>query len=739
MRRNVLLSALAGVVLAVNWLRLEHPQHAGWRVPALVVLAIAPTLVRRRAVVVAAVGVATVCGLALAFSVSPSSLWPNGAGFFRPVGSRFAHGFQDFYSFRLPIDPGVHDRMHMLLLAAIFLFTLSVALAVAAGRALPAVLLFLVGAGWPATLLAGGQELLRGGVILGAALVLLAGLTGSAGRFAAPAAAAVVVGALTLSSSPAVAKSAFLDWQRWNPYAHTDKPVSVSYVWNSSYAGIRFPRQVTPVLSIAAPQAIGTYWRATVLDVYAHDRWIEQPWRDSVRVARQLTPAAAQDRKNDVRQVVTVDAFRDRHLVGASIPVGISVTKPAAYVGQNVALSAKTLDRGYRYTVESYVAQPSPEQLVRVAAVYPRALTRPGRELEIAPGVTAPPFGAPGRDDRLARALTGPLSAYVPLLRRARAVAGNTRSPYAATVALERWLRTTGGFSYSSQPPATPGLPPLVGFVLQTRTGYCQHFSGAMALMLRMLGIPARVAAGFVSGRYSNGTWTVTDHDAHTWVEVWFRGYGWLPFDPTPGRGRLGASYTAASSSFNAAAAAKLLERLVRGGEVFGPGGKKSAVEKRGRTLNPARHPGGKQSRVAGTGRPSLGRFLALLALGVLGAILLAKLVRRRARYLTHDPRRIAAACGRELGDFLVDQRLPVRNGATFRELADALSSRYGVEAESFADAAESARFGRPEAAPEAAAQARRELSDLKARLRRRLLVRNRARGLVSLRSLGFS
>ena len=61
-----------------------------------------------------------------------------------------------------------------------------------------------------------------------------------------------------------------------------------------------------------------------------------------------------------------------------------------------------------------------------------------------------------------------------------------------------------------------------------------------MALMLRMLGVPARVAAGFTSGEYDKGTgeWVVTDHNAHAWVEVWFPGFGWLPFDPTPGRGQ---------------------------------------------------------------------------------------------------------------------------------------------------------------------------------------------------------
>src|ERR671930_517826 len=154
-------------------------------------------------------------------------------------------------------------------------------------------------------------------------------------------------------------------------------------------------------------------------------------------------------------------------------------------------------------------------------------------------------------------------------LARARAVTGRTSSPYAAVVALETWFRTTGGFAYSERPGLTPGVPPLVGFVTETRTGYCQYFAGAMALMLRMLGIPARVGAGFISGKLENGRWVVTDHDAHTWVEIWFRGYGWLPFDPTPDRGRLSQSYSASSPRFDVSRESKLLAALVRGGEVF--------------------------------------------------------------------------------------------------------------------------------------------------------------------------
>src|SRR2546423_4080994 len=90
-----------------------------------------------------------------------------------------------------------------------------------------------------------------------------------------------------------------------------------------------------------------------------------------------------------------------------------------------------------------------------------------------------------------------------------------------------------------------------------------------MALMLRLLGIPARVAAGFVPGHYHDGTWTITDHDAHTWVEVWFRDYGWLAFDPTPGRARLSGAYSSTSPGFNPAAAAKLLAAVVHGGGGF--------------------------------------------------------------------------------------------------------------------------------------------------------------------------
>ena len=148
-----------------------------------------------------------------------------------------------------------------------------------------------------------------------------------------------------------------------------------------------------------------------------------------------------------------------------------------------------------------------------------------------------------------------PLWAYRPLWRDAQRITARARSPYEATLRLERWFRSGGNFTYDEQPPRSAGLPPLVDFVERTRAGYCQHFAGAMTVMLRMLGVPARVAVGFTAGTWKGGVWTVTDYQAHAWVEAWFAGYGWLTFDPTPGRGTLSAAYTLASDSADAVAA----------------------------------------------------------------------------------------------------------------------------------------------------------------------------------------
>ena len=124
-------------------------------------------------------------------------------------------------------------------------------------------------------------------------------------------------------------------------------------------------------------------------------------------------------------------------------------------------------------------------------------------------------------------------SPYGEVYRLAQQWTAGAETPYEAVRAVQEHLR--GDFDY------TPTVPesslPLVSFLFEDEAGYCQQFAGSMGLMLRMLGIPARVVSGFAPGARDaeSGAYEVRDFDAHSWVEVYFRGIGWVTFDPTPG------------------------------------------------------------------------------------------------------------------------------------------------------------------------------------------------------------
>jgi hypothetical protein len=107
--------------------------------------------------------------------------------------------------------------------------------------------------------------------------------------------------------------------------------------------------------------------------------------------------------------------------------------------------------------------------------------------------------------------------------------------PFAKARALERGLRE--GYRYSLELKGEPGNPdPLAAFLFESRAGHCEYFATAMAVMLRQLGIPARLVNGFRTGEYNPlaDAWIVRQYDAHSWVEAYFSPYGWMEFDPTP-------------------------------------------------------------------------------------------------------------------------------------------------------------------------------------------------------------
>ncbi|HLL83450.1 MAG TPA: transglutaminaseTgpA domain-containing protein, partial [Longimicrobium sp.] len=124
-----------------------------------------------------------------------------------------------------------------------------------------------------------------------------------------------------------------------------------------------------------------------------------------------------------------------------------------------------------------------------------------------------------------------------PVSRRMRRLADSLRTGTASRLeqvqAVERHLR---GFAYTLELPATRGETSLEHFLFRRRAGHCEYFSTAMAILLRAQGIPARNVTGFLGGEWNEGAryLRVTENDAHSWVEVWFPGAGWVPFDPTP-------------------------------------------------------------------------------------------------------------------------------------------------------------------------------------------------------------
>ncbi|QYJ04730.1 DUF3488 and transglutaminase-like domain-containing protein [Nocardioides panacisoli] len=107
---------------------------------------------------------------------------------------------------------------------------------------------------------------------------------------------------------------------------------------------------------------------------------------------------------------------------------------------------------------------------------------------------------------------------------------------YARATRLQRWFRDEFTYSLDQAPPGT-GNETLEGFLSpEGRVGYCEQFASAMAVMARELGIPARVAVGFLRPeRTGSDTWTYSSHDLHAWPELYFSGTGWVRFEPTPG------------------------------------------------------------------------------------------------------------------------------------------------------------------------------------------------------------
>src|SRR5437868_2363385 len=127
--------------------------------------------------------------------------------------------------------------------------------------------------------------------------------------------------------------------------------------------------------------------------------------------------------------------------------------------------------------------------------------------------------------------------------RLALEVTNGATNEFDVVMALTNHLQRN--YRYTLDLPRVPtGRDPVDWFLFDVKTGYCEQFATAETLMLRSLGIPARLATGYATGDYDPilNQAVVREHDAHAWVEVWFSGHGWVPVDPTPGVSPLAAT-----------------------------------------------------------------------------------------------------------------------------------------------------------------------------------------------------
>lgn len=119
----------------------------------------------------------------------------------------------------------------------------------------------------------------------------------------------------------------------------------------------------------------------------------------------------------------------------------------------------------------------------------------------------------------------------------ARQITATATTNYARAAAIETYLKTNYG--YTLQLPGVRAPDPLAYFLFERKKGHCEYFASSMTIMMRTLGIPARIVNGFRGGEYNEitGSYIIREKDAHSWVEVYFPEFGWVSFDPTPGSG----------------------------------------------------------------------------------------------------------------------------------------------------------------------------------------------------------
>jgi protein-glutamine gamma-glutamyltransferase len=540
----------------IRWATLFHPVPT-WRLVGLLAVAVAITAAVPpvRAVSLPAAVVLAFVLVMVAFPIAGLP-WH----WFRHVRiavsvDRIGTGLQGLAGVLVPyLGANPATRLVIVLGAAVLLLDAAIVIAFAprtgqrgdarrAGAALPLIALAVV----PSTLVRPQLPYLQGLLLFGLLAAFMWGDRIRRGAFGAALTITAIAGIGGAVLAPRL--DTHTPWVNYRAWAGTAVRAHVDlFNWNQTYGPLHWPRLGHVVLTVRAQHA--DYWKAQDLDSFNGYAWQSGPG-PAVPIA---APVANKAWSQEIQ--VTIQGMRTYDVIaaGASGPAALAGSSPAPSLpggdveGQSAGTwtSGRLLGPGTSYRVLTHSPDPTPVQLRAAGTAYPwgpltdyRTLGIPAPQLGVGdfPQVTFAAFHSRARpyiDSASPGSSAGRLlesSPYAAAYALARQLAARASTPYAFVASVERYL--SHGFTYNEKPPVRQY--PLESFLFRDRIGYCQQFSGAMALLLRMGGLPARAAAGFTTGT-STGTheWTVTDIDAHAWVEVWFPHYGWVRFDPTP-------------------------------------------------------------------------------------------------------------------------------------------------------------------------------------------------------------
>lgn len=396
----------------------------------------------------------------------------------------------------------------------------------------------------PAVQVPGDAPLVEGAV-LAVLLITFLGLE-RVPRRAAPLAAGLVAAATVAGVLVAPALDAEEPLIDYEEIAQSLTPeVGERFAWNHEYGPIDWPRDGAEVLRVKAER--GTYWKATALSVFNGLRWERRERAQRQGIETEIDRTRPEWR---TRMRFTIRGMTTEEFIGAGTVLSVSQSprQPVISGPGEFRVEDRPLRSGHTYDIEAYVPRPGVRALSSAGTRYPSFLADdltmelpPEERGRQRPEVRFAPFGSDQATLATVdgRVVTGDRaeavvarSAYGRVYRLAQELKADATTPYAFVRAVERHLAQD--FTYSEIPPER--RVPLDGFLFVDRAGYCQQFSGAMALLLRMGGVPARVATGFSPGEFDEerGEYIVRDTDAHSWVEVYSPQTGWVAFDPTP-------------------------------------------------------------------------------------------------------------------------------------------------------------------------------------------------------------